>query len=86
MGHIQDFKDIDLEMYDLFGAGHRTSIYEFASSDGHYQLRYKLCNEGEKDYTTLDLALNKLFDRSSRDFYLIGESGVTKEYYRTTNF
>lgn len=69
-GHIEDVEDMDSGMCDLFGAGHGKSIHEFASGDGHHQLRPELRDEGEKDHSTIDLALNELFDRSSRGKYL----------------
>jgi len=61
-------------MYDLFRAGHgtstRTSTFEFATGDGHQQLRRELRDEGEKDYATLDLALNESINGSSQGKYL----------------
>ncbi|KNG46628.1 hypothetical protein TW65_06675 [Stemphylium lycopersici] len=85
-GHIEDVEDMDSGMCDLFGAGHGKSIHEFASGDGHHQLRLELRDEGEKDHATTDLALEELFDRSSRDFHPIGESGATEEHRSATNF
>jgi hypothetical protein len=57
-------------MYDLFGAGHRTSTFEFATGDGHQQLRRELRDDGEKDHATLDLALNESINGSIRGKYL----------------
>ena len=87
-------------MYDLFGAGYGISTFEFATGDGHQQLRRELRDEGEKDYVILDLALNESFIGSSWgkylsrlwwwfywwriDFYLIGESDETKDHYSAT--
>ncbi|KAF1947362.1 hypothetical protein EJ02DRAFT_303868, partial [Clathrospora elynae] len=89
-GHIEDIKDIDTGMCDLFGAGHGTSTYEFTSSNGHQQLCRKLRDEGEKDHAILDLDLNKSFNRSSQGKYLnfhpIRESGATEEHHSATNF
>ncbi|KAH5707481.1 hypothetical protein HBI81_250790 [Parastagonospora nodorum] len=71
-------------MYDLFGAGHGTSTFEFATGDGHQQLRRELRDEGEKDHATLNLALNESINGSSRDFHPIGESDETKEHHSAT--
>jgi hypothetical protein len=71
-GDIEDFEEIGSAMCNPFGAPHGTSVYNFASDDGHYQFGSELLllDEGGKDYATcvagLDPATNDSLDGSSR--------------------
>ncbi|KAG9186466.1 hypothetical protein G6011_09574 [Alternaria panax] len=83
-GRVEDVEHLDSGMYDLFGAGHGTCTFEFTTGDSNHQFRHEVCDEGEKDHATLDLALNKSFNESN--FHPIGESDATRDHHSATTF
>jgi hypothetical protein len=77
-GRVEDVEHIDSGMYDLFGAGHGKSTFEFATGDGHQQLRRELRDEGESDETKDDHSATKLQRGNGTSDY------QDKSYYLTT--
>ncbi|KAF1362263.1 hypothetical protein EJ07DRAFT_153815 [Lizonia empirigonia] len=68
-GRIEDV-EMDSTMCDLFGASHRTSMYDLASGDDHYQFGGELLDEERMDHATRvatpDSATNRSLYGSSR--------------------
>ncbi|KAF1944003.1 hypothetical protein EJ02DRAFT_114377 [Clathrospora elynae] len=84
-GHIADVPEIDSAMCGLFGADHEINMDNLASGDSRYQFGCELLDEGVMDYATRvvatsDSATNGSLDRSSRGFYLIGESDAVEKH------
>jgi hypothetical protein len=69
-GHVADVEEMDSAMCGLFGADHRTNMYDLASGNSHYQFGCELLDEGGIDHvrcvTTSDSSTNGSFDRGNR--------------------